>query len=131
MYTGLKHMHSHYNPGGFPRICAASAFPPSPKRGTELGSGYSGEQSIHATTGPVAGKNESLDHEPCVCGLESTRGTGKSARAQAIGTGTGCNGAVSGKTIFWHGVFRDASQTSPQIKVIIDFVENVRWQTSY
>ena len=37
MYTGLKHMHSHYNPGGFPRICAAWAFPPSPKRGTELG----------------------------------------------------------------------------------------------
>ena len=59
-----------------------------------------------------------------------TRGTGKSARAQVIGAGTGCKGAVSGKTIFGHGEFRDASQTSPQIKVIIDFVENVRWPTS-
>ena len=46
MYTGLKHMHSHYNPGGFPRICAAPAFPPAPKRGTELDSGYSGKRSI-------------------------------------------------------------------------------------
>ena len=46
MYTGLKHMHSHYNPGGFPRICAAPAFPPTPKRGTELDSGYSGKRSI-------------------------------------------------------------------------------------
>ena len=39
-------MHSHYNPGGFPRICAAPAFPPAPKRGTELDSGYSGKRSI-------------------------------------------------------------------------------------
>ena len=39
-------MHSHYNRGGFPRICAASAFPPSPKRGTLLDSGYSGERPI-------------------------------------------------------------------------------------
>ena len=46
MYTGLKHMHSHYNPGGFPPICAASDFLPLPKRGTELDSGYSGERSI-------------------------------------------------------------------------------------
>ena len=39
-------VHSHYNPGGFPRICAVSDFPPPPKRGTELDSGYSGERSI-------------------------------------------------------------------------------------
>ena len=62
--------------------------------------------------------------------VTDTRGTGKSARAQGTGTGTGCNGAVSGKTIFWHGVFWDASQTSSQIKVIIDLFDNVRWPTS-
>ena len=35
VYTGLKHLHSQYYSGGFPRISAASAFSPSPKRGTE------------------------------------------------------------------------------------------------
>ena len=39
VYTGLKHMHSHYGSNGFPIICAASAFPSSPKRGTELDCG--------------------------------------------------------------------------------------------
>ena len=50
-------MHSHYNPGGFPRICAAPAFPPAPKRGTELDSGYSGKRSIpsvHRILGAVS-----------------------------------------------------------------------------
>ena len=46
MHTGLKHMHSHYDPGGFPRMCAASAFPPSPKRGTWLYAGFHGKRSI-------------------------------------------------------------------------------------
>ena len=55
MYTGLKHMHSHYNPGGFPRICAAPAFPPAPKRGTELDSGYSGKRSIALVQSPFWG----------------------------------------------------------------------------
>ena len=36
VYTSLKHMHSHFNPGGFPHICAVPAFPSSLKRGTEL-----------------------------------------------------------------------------------------------
>ena len=44
-------MHSHYNPGGFPRICAAPAFPPASKRGTELDSGYSGKRSIKRILG--------------------------------------------------------------------------------
>ena len=30
-----KHMHSHYEPGGFPRIWAASAFTPSLKQDTD------------------------------------------------------------------------------------------------
>ena len=29
VYTGLEHRLSHYEPGGFPRIWTASAFPPS------------------------------------------------------------------------------------------------------
>ena len=101
------------------------------------------ENAFDAATGssdawwrPKVGENFAMGLDGMVKGANvgmfslCSRGTGKSAQAQGIGAGTGCNGAVSGKTIFGHGEFRDASQTSPQIKVIIDFVENVRWPTS-
>ena len=46
VYTGLEHMLSHYEPGGFPRIWTASAFPPSLWRHRMMVHGTVGKRSI-------------------------------------------------------------------------------------
>ena len=46
VYTGLEHMLSHYEPGGFPRIWTASDFPPSLWRHRMMVHGTVGKRSI-------------------------------------------------------------------------------------
>ena len=47
VYTGLEHMFSHYEPGGFPRIWTAPAFPPSLWRHRMVVHGTVGKRSIN------------------------------------------------------------------------------------
>ena len=54
VYTGLEQLLSHYEPGGFPRIWTASAFPPSLWRHTMMAHGIDGKQSIPNFTGNLA-----------------------------------------------------------------------------
>ena len=59
-YIGSKHMHNHYEPGGFPRIWTASAFTSSPKRDTELDYGQRGKWSIEIVDGAPYGVIKAL-----------------------------------------------------------------------
>ena len=83
VYTGLEHMLSHYEPGGFPRIWTASAFSPSLWRHRMMVHGTVGERCIL----PVSCSGMPLTKFYSLCGVILNQST----EAKYLGVSLSCD----------------------------------------